>query len=63
MNEPDNHLPKYFKVGEISRRFRQADATTRSQIRAGELEAIKVGRSYLISEDAVRRFIEKRQRR
>lgn len=63
MNEPDVNLPRYFTVRELSRRFRQSEATTRSQIRAGKLEAIKVGRQHLVSEDALRRFIEARQRR
>lgn len=44
-------------VSEAARQLRQSVYTIRNWIKSGKLEASKIGRSYLISEEAIRAII------
>jgi excisionase family DNA binding protein len=51
---------RFLTVGEVSRLMRVSKMTVYRLIKAGELPAVRVGRSYRIREEDVGRFLDAR---
>lgn len=55
MNERDES--PYYTLEEIAKRLRVTVATVRRYVRAGRLEAVRLGREYRVRRDALDRFL------
>lgn len=51
---------EYFTTKEIAEKLKTTEATVRRWIRAGNLEAHKVGQAYRVSDQQLRKFLEKK---
>jgi len=49
---------KYYTTGEAAKLLQMNERTIREWIKTGKLKATKPGRSYFISEDAIRALID-----
>lgn len=54
---------KYISIEEASKRLSLANITIRRQILSGELKASKIGQKYVINEDDLKEFLEKKSNR
>ncbi len=52
-------MTKYYTLKEASELLSLNPITLSNKINAGELEAFKTGRKYLISEEQIKQFLEK----
>lgn len=55
MNDRDD--PPYYTLEEIAKRLRVTVATVRRYVRAGRLDAVRLGREYRVRRDALDRFL------
>ena len=51
---------RFLTVAEVARQLRVSNMTVYRLVRAGHLPAVRVGRSYRLREDGVRRYLEQR---
>lgn len=51
--------PRFLTVAEVAAQVRVSKMTVYRLVHSGELEAVRVGRSFRVPEDAVQRLIEK----
>lgn len=54
-------MEKYLNVKEVASIFDVTDQTIKNWIYKGEIEAIRLGMKYLISESSLQHFIETKQ--
>lgn len=57
---PSSVMGNFFTVTEVARQLRVSNMTVYRLINSGQLGAIRVGRSYRLREDDVRRYLEQR---
>ena len=53
-------MGNFFTVTEVARQLRVSNMTVYRLINSGQLGAIRIGRSYRLREDDVRRYLEQR---
>ncbi|HWV27856.1 MAG TPA: helix-turn-helix domain-containing protein [Aeromicrobium sp.] len=51
--------PTFLTVAEVAAQMRVSKMTVYRLVHSGELEAVRVGRSFRVPEDAVQAFLEK----
>lgn len=56
-------MEKYYSVTEVAERLQVHWQSILTYIKKGELEAVKLGRGYRISDEAIQEFLEKRSTR
>jgi len=56
-------MEKYYSVTEVAERLQVHWQSILTYIKNGELEAVKLGRGYRISDDAIQEFLKKRSTR
>ena len=56
-------MVKYYSVTEVAERLQVHWQSILTYIKKGELEAVKLGRGYRISDEAIQEFLEKRSTR
>lgn len=57
---PSSAMGHFFTVTEVARQLRVSNMTVYRLINAGQLGAVRVGRSYRLREDDVRKYLEQR---
>lgn len=55
----DRDMPPYYTSEEIALKLRVTVATVRRYVRAGQLEAVRLGREYRISREAFEKFLRR----
>ena len=60
MQKNDASLPNFMTVGEVADLMRVSSMTVYRLIKAGDLGAVRVGKSYRIREDDVNTFLARR---
>ena len=56
-------MEKYYSVTEVAERLQVHWQSILTYIKNGELEAVKLGRGYRISDEAIQEFLKKRSTR
>ena len=54
---------RVYSIADIAKTLKVADITVRVNIKRGYLIAVKFGRSYMITEDSLSKFLNTRQRK
>ena len=57
---PSSVMGNFFTVAEVARQLRVSNMTVYRLINSGQLGAIRVGRSYRLREEDVRRYLQQR---
>ena len=57
---PSSAIGRFFTVTEVARQLRVSNMTVYRLINSGQLGAVRVGRSYRLREEDVRRYLQQR---
>ncbi len=56
---PDNSAPRFLTVAEVAEMCRVSRMTVYRWVHAGELPAVRFGKSFRVPQDAAREFVER----